>query len=413
MKKVTFAVLVGVFCLFCASNLFAQQSELPRLAITGFSVNDTYNKKLENDALLVCNKVESNIINLERYDVMIHSETSQLLEKLHIPLASISAKNNLEKIKSENIDYVLTGTIDASDYDYLVTLRILDVSKGRFIHSDDEFMNSSASDINRGIKTLVNRFMESLKKSDGYTNPVTKSSIANVIEHDFVLVEGLESGDYYICKHEVTQKEYLEVIGKNPSFFNDNKNSNNPVDRVSWYDAIEYCNKRSIQEGLRPCYTLDGKVNPDEWGRKCAVWDSVKCNFNADGYRLPTESEWDFAANGGQQNNAFRFSGNNEIEDIAWYYDNSHGSTHEVMTKAPNELGIFDMSGNVWEWCWNWYTTGSCRVFKGGAWNGRAYYCGVSYRNFYSPNSACYSDGFRVVRSYSEYKLPKQSGYAM
>ena len=141
---------------------------------------------------------------------------------------------------------------------------------------------------------------------------------------------------FLIGKYEVTQKEWQEVMGYNPSY---SEGDNRPVEKVSWYDAVEFCNKLSEKEGLTPAYTINGF--------------DVSCNWSANGYRLPTEAEWEYAAKGGKKSKNYKYSGSDNIDDVAWYDANSDGRSHDVGTKAPNELGIYDMSGNVWEMCWD------------------------------------------------------------
>ena len=198
---------------------------------------------------------------------------------------------------------------------------------------------------------------------------------------------------------EVPQWLYEAVMGRNPSYY---KGTNKPVERVSWYDAIDFCNKLSEMQGLTPCYTKNG----DEW----------ECNFKANGYRLPTEAEWEYAACGGINKSPFKYSGSGNINDVAWYTDNRGGAaTHDVGTKKPNVLGLYDMSGNVWEWCWDRYgsytrdpatnpsgaSSGDYRVNRGGSYDSYASNCTVSYRNYYYPGYDRSSLGFRVVRSSS------------
>ncbi|MDR2923307.1 MAG: formylglycine-generating enzyme family protein, partial [Treponema sp.] len=159
---------------------------------------------------------------------------------------------------------------------------------------------------------------------------------------------------FSIGKYEVTQKEWYEVMGSNPSYF---KGDNRPVECVSWYDAVEYCNKRSEKEGLTPAYTIDksGKDPNNTNGDDDIKW-LVRRNRNANGYRLPTEAEWEYAARGGNGSPGnYTYSGSNTAGEVAWYSSNSGGSTHDVGTRAANNLGIHDMSGNVYEWCWDWY----------------------------------------------------------
>ena len=247
-------------------------------------------------------------------------------------------------------------------------------------------------------------------------NAQTGASIS--VSEDFIFVEGgtslmgSTSGDndeypmhtvtvdsFYMCAHEVTQAEYSSIMGNNPSRFN---GENRPVEMVSWNAAIEYCVRRSLAEGLTPCYK-GGSGN-------------YTCDFSANGYRLPTEAEWEYAASGGNKSYLkSTYSGSSDIGSVAWYDGNSGSSTHDVMTKSPNELGLYDMSGNVWEWCWNWYgsysgsdqtnptgaSSGSNRVLRGGSWGSYASNCRVSNRNCYSPGYTYDYLGFRVVRSSS------------
>ncbi|MBO9599119.1 MAG: SUMF1/EgtB/PvdO family nonheme iron enzyme, partial [Cohnella sp.] len=175
---------------------------------------------------------------------------------------------------------------------------------------------------------------------------------------------------FYIGKYEVTQKEWTEVMGNNPSKF---KGDDLPVESVSWYDAIEYCNKRSIQEGLKPVYNIDkNKQDPTNKSEYDNLKWTVTLNERADGYRLPTEAEWQYAAGGGQKSKSYTYSGSDNPDEVAWHWknagdkvltgdwnwplvENNHNQSKPIGGLKPNELGLYDMSGNVREWCWNGY----------------------------------------------------------
>ena len=143
---------------------------------------------------------------------------------------------------------------------------------------------------------------------------------------------------FYISKHQVTQEEYFSIIGKVHKKWLGN---NFPEFFVSWIEAVIFCDKASVAEGFTPCYTVkDSKV---------------ECDWDANGYRLPTEAEWEYAARGGIKNDGTIYSGSDNIDEVAWYYDNSGKKLHEVMTKKPNGLGIYDMGSNIHEFCYDYY----------------------------------------------------------
>ncbi|MBO7638889.1 MAG: SUMF1/EgtB/PvdO family nonheme iron enzyme, partial [Treponema sp.] len=178
----------------------------------------------------------------------------------------------------------------------------------------------------------------------------------------FISGRDLTIPDFYMCTHEVTQKEYETYCTYRSTRPSDTygKGDNYPAYNVSWFNALVYCNKRSLAEDLAPCYTIDGKTDPDEWGNAPAssasqnysTWLAVECNWSASGYRLPMEVEWEYAARN-ENKDSYNYSGSDNLDEVAWCKDNSDGKSHEVRQKAPNGLGIYDMTGNVWEMCWD------------------------------------------------------------
>jgi formylglycine-generating enzyme required for sulfatase activity len=226
--------------------------------------------------------------------------------------------------------------------------------------------------------------------------------LADEVQHR-VTVSG-----FYMAKSEVTQREYQELMGDNPSNF---KGSNLPVENVTWFDAVRFCNARSKKEGLTPAYEISGEI---------VIW-----NRNANGYRLPTESEWEYACRAGTNG---PFNTGNQITDEQANFMNSYGyntdasgrvtgryrqKTVPVNSFKPNSWGLFDTHGNVWEWCWDYYgeygaanqtdpagpQTGTSRVNRGGGWNDFPKHIRSAYRAAMPPNNGSFNIGFRLARN--------------
>lgn len=213
-----------------------------------------------------------------------------------------------------------------------------------------------------------------LCKVDAESKLAAEKKAKNDFLANFVKIPGK---NYSVMKTEVTQKLYESIMGKNPSVF---KGENNPVENVSWYDAVEFCNLLSKKIGYEPVYTINGS--------------SVTWNENANGFRLSTVEEWQYAARGGQN---YRYSGSDNLDEVGWYEDNSGVKTHPVAQKKPNGYGLYDMSGNVFEWCWDSY--GGNYYFCGGSWGHNAYNCKVGIKNCFFADYRGNYFGFRVVRS--------------
>jgi formylglycine-generating enzyme required for sulfatase activity len=226
---------------------------------------------------------------------------------------------------------------------------------------------------------------------------------------------------FSIGKYQVTQGQYQAVMGTNPSSYRTPPDGENParrpVERVSWYDAVEFCNRLSEMEGLAPYYAI-GKTTSDPNNTNSDDTHKwlVMPNAGSNGYRLPTEAEWEYACRAGTTT-AYN-TGASISDDTGWYRDNSGSRTHEVGKKPANAWGLHDMHGNVWEWCWDWYNSsgsyyssaaaagpdpagpvsGPCRVYRGGSWYYDGQHLRSAFRYFVNPSFRSNSIGFRLVR---------------
>lgn len=208
---------------------------------------------------------------------------------------------------------------------------------------------------------------------------------------------------FCIDKYPVTQDAYEKFMGTNPSLW---KGPRHPVDQIRWRDAVAFCNARSLAEGLQPAY------DTNTWA----------CNFNADGYRLPTEAEYEYALRAGSSTDYWFGNSPEDLKRHVWFTGNSPRGTHPVGEKPPNPWGLCDMVGNVWEWCHDWYQedyyqhsperdprgpdAGQNRVVRGGCWNSKPNFCRSAYRNYEMPayTDICFAKdlhgqiGFRCVK---------------
>ena len=286
------------------------------------------------------------------------------------------------------------GTVNVSDVTALVNQII---GSGSYsaqaceVNGDGEV---NVSDVTALVNLIINGGGESEFKNRTFT--------VNGVSFDMIAVEGgtftmgataeqasdaysdekpthqVTLSSYYIGKTEVTQELWQAVMGSNPSGFS---GANLPVEKVSWED--------------------------------CQIFIAILNELTGKYFRLPTEAEWEYAARGGSKSQGYKYSGSNTVDDVAWYPSNSSSKTHPVATKAPNELGIYDMSGNVLEWCRDWYSSsyyssssqynptgpasGSRRVYRGGSWGSSARLCRVSYRDYNGPSYRFYNLGLRLA----------------
>jgi len=228
---------------------------------------------------------------------------------------------------------------------------------------------------------------------------------------EMVLVEGgtlpdigngeLNVADFHIGKYQVTKGEWDKVynwaITNSYGFDNvgSGASTNYPVHEVNWYDVVKWSNAKSEMEGLTPVYEVAGEVY------RTGNQNDVTVNAIANGYRLPTDAEWEYAARGGRYSQSYTHSGGNDINAVAWYLHNSSHKSWPVGLKMYNELGLHDMSGNVWEWCFDWHPShvGSSRVLRGGSWRSPWSTCRVlSSSHLLTPASMHSPFGFRLAR---------------
>lgn len=195
--------------------------------------------------------------------------------------------------------------------------------------------------------------------------------------------------NFFIDKYEIRQSEFKVIMGFNPSYF---QGDNNPVESLTWYDAVYFCNEKSRKEGLRPYYDIS-RIRR----RGPHIIDAVIEERGGNGYRLPTSLEWEYAARGGFQGDSTLYAGSNDLSSVAWFSGNSQETTHQVGQKAPNELGLYDMSGNVFEF------TSSARqrgyIVRGGSYDYSHAQCEISFLHVIDPDFRQNSLGFRIARN--------------
>jgi formylglycine-generating enzyme required for sulfatase activity len=232
---------------------------------------------------------------------------------------------------------------------------------------------------------------------------------------------------FYMGKYQVTQEQYQAVMGSNPSSFTSAVDGESgtpgklPVETVSWYGAIVFCNKLSVAEGLSPVYSISGSTDTATWGTvptsSDATWNAVVTVSGATGYRLPTEAQWEYVCRAGTatafNNGNDDYSNSTAVGTVAWYNGNAGSKTHEVGIKTANAWSLYDMHGNLLEWCWDLYgnyasgtqtdpvgaSSGSYRVRRGGSWDYSAESARSAYRGRGDPAIRNNFTGFRLVRS--------------
>ena len=386
-------VLGFIFCLLISLGTFAQKLSVESFSLAATDISaQTQPRKDLNDAPCALVKVQfvGDILNVkgnvilpllkEDYETWVYlthgSRQMQVTAKNYLPLMIKFADYGVESVE-KNRTYVLVLNqmgMSSNPADVSTTVSTVSVSPVQVpaVPSNTISDDVITIPVKDGIciemvKVEAGTFMmgatSEMKDSYGWEKPVHQVTLTN---------------DYYMGKYEVTQALWQAVMGSNPSEY---KGDNLPVETVSWNDCQKFISKLN---------SLTGRM-----------------------FRLPTEAEWEYAARGGKESRGYQYSGSSNISDVAWYDENSGSKTHPVGTKQANELGIYDMTGNVWEWCSDWYSSyssssqtnptgsdsGSARVSRGGGWNCNASYCRLSVRFYYTPDFRLDILGLRLALS--------------
>ena len=355
------------------------------------------------------------------YQAFARTDIDQLMKEYGFQNSGLVSESQRKELgKMSGADYICVSTLTKSDKQFYLEACLINVETGEISNPASQYGSLRGVDYDNLFQLCKDLAQELIGNVDGRSNPARPSrptsprpsanagsspavqtfTVGNV-SFDMVKVEAGSfimgctseqsdcfndespyhrvtiSQDYYIGKFEVTQELYESVMGVNPSKW---KAFDRPVENVSWNDAMEFCSELSRLTGRR--------------------------------FTLPTEAEWEYAARGGKKSTSAKYSGSSSIATVAWYNGNSGSQTHPVGRLRANELGIYDMSGNVWEWCLDWYgnyssatqtdpkgaTAGSYRVLRGGSWGYYAEDCRVAYRSNNTPdNRYDNGHGFRVV----------------
>ena len=442
MKKF---LLPAVFA-FIAAYVFSQE----RIAV--FPFEDMDNIFTRSESAMFYNEFSNEFTNRSagRFSVVPRQDVERLINiEAAFQLSDFSAREKTAEMQRVlNGTQILSGIIGWLDNEIRITVSLYSYPElirqrgGTTLSASNK--NELFSKIPELVQNMYIRIAAEGNSSSGgasttstpatqpaptTSTPTVPNSSTAAVPANFVRVEGgtfqmgSASGGYNderpvhtvtvrsfsMGKYPVTQKEWYEVMGTTIRQQQASagasrlygEGDNYPMYYVSWLEAVEYCNKRSINEGLTPAYSGSG--------------NNITCNWNANGYRLPTEAEWEYAAKGGNRDTlVYEYSGSNNVDSVGWHTGNSGGGTRPVGTKAPNSLGLYDMSGNVWEWCWDWYdanyyrnspqtdprgaVSGSNRVIRGGSWNFYGRIVRSAYRGVDTPSSRNNGVGFRLVR---------------
>lgn len=368
MKRIVCCLIACLLMVISSPVTFAQDDAPAKKQVAVYvtdndDVEEIYKK-------IVQSKMISALTNSSRYRVL--ERNAEFLKKIQsdrdYAMSGNVKDSQIAAIGKEfGAQFVMVIDLSESFSEIFVSVRMVNVALGEITSTAEELISDATSQ--KMMKAAEKIAQAIIGSGAGLTSSVgggQSSSNGNVETFTvngvtFEMVRVNES--YSIGKTEVTQRLWQAVMGNNPSNF---KGENRPVESVTWFECQDFCDRLS---------RLTGRI-----------------------FRLPTEAEWEYAARGGSKSHGYEYSGGNDLYRVGWYWDNSDKMTHAVGQKVPNELGIYDMSGNVWEWCSDYYNgDSSFRVDRGGGWHNDASYCRVAYRGYITPGDRHYGLGLRLA----------------
>lgn len=350
--------------------------------------------------------------------VLVSAMINIVINQLPQPLANIQGGNYTQSLNVQlssaipevQIRYTLDGTIP---------------NQGSALYSSP--INISLTSKLKA-KSFLNNYIPSDVMSEDYTInhpemmiyiPAGSFTMGNNNFYDDEAPEHqVTLSSFYISNQCVTVDNWRTVMNSLPTgvaYYNHYY----PITYVTWFDTIIYSNKRSIKEGLDPCYSINGITDPDLWpiitpdnNENIEIWNNLQCDFQKNGYRLPTEAEWEYAAAAGNSVRMFTYPGSDNVYEVAWFYGNSGNEAHPVTQKKPNEIGLYDMAGNVWQWCWDTFDYYSAenqnnptgpenfdlKILRGGSFCNPDLCCRITAREWHGRGLSCNYVGFRIVR---------------
>ena len=343
----------------------------------------------EVEAIGLSDKLRSHISRLiqnsvqikDRYELIERTQMGKIFDQFEIQnTGCVSDSCAIEFGKMLQANRIVIGTVSLIGQTYSIIARIVDIESGKTIGSADRQYKGAIDDVLISVITQIGNELltgESIYSTLSTTQtekPTDLTVKKEVIRgEDFIFVS-IPGKNFEIGVFEVVQSQYKAVMGKNPSYFR--KTDKGPVEKVSWYDAVRFCNKLSDLAHLEKCYYEE-------------TWD---LDSTKNGFRLPTEDEWEYACRAGTNTKYYAGDDESSLSRVGWYYKNSNSRSQPVGEKEPNVWGLYDMHGNVWEWC-------SKGVLCGGSWYSNASECCSSYHKNYRLKNWEKDIGFRIIRS--------------